>query len=330
MRKVKRPRILLAAAIGSVSLLGMAVPASASTSVAASSSLSSVATGLGPVEHVAANGLSIGYRTGGHGTWLIMVMGRSGTMADWDPLLIQQLTRDHRVLIFDNRGMETTNDDSVPTSEVTIPLMAQDTLALADALGIHTFNLMGWSMGGEIAQQVTVDAPSRVLKLVLCATSAGGPTEKAPSAAIEKLMSEPDLPTAKLFALSFPPTPAGAKGAADYAAAVAAQYKFDHLPSDSLSTSSAGLAGQQSARAQWTSSTGGVYGDLPKLSTEVLVMWGNLDVIDPPANDQTIVKQLHNATSKIFSGAGHAFLFQDAEQVGQTTDSFLSAGGADL
>jgi pimeloyl-ACP methyl ester carboxylesterase len=330
MHEGRGARALLVAAIGSLSLLGLAVPASAATDTAATTSTSNVATGLGPVEHVPANGLSIGYRTGGHGTWLIMVMGRSGTMADWDPLLIQQLTRDHRVLIFDNRGMGTTNDDSVATSDVSIPLMAQDTLALAGALGIHTFDLMGWSMGGEIAQQVTVDAPSRVLKLVLCATGAGGPTEKLPSAPVQKLMSEPDLPTTKLFALSFPPTPAGTKGAADYAAAVAAQYKLDHLPSDSFSTSSAGLAGQQNARTEWTSSSGGVYNDLAKLGTQTLVMWGNLDVVDPPANDQTIVKQLHNATSKVFSGAGHAFLFQDAQQVGQTTDAFLGSGGANL
>ncbi len=89
--------------------------------------------------------------------------------------------------------------------------MAQDTAALAGALGIHTFDLMGWSMSGEIAQRVTVDAPSHVLKLVLCATGAGGPTEKLPSAPVQELMSEPDLPTAKLLALSFPPTPAGTR-----------------------------------------------------------------------------------------------------------------------
>jgi pimeloyl-ACP methyl ester carboxylesterase len=52
-------------------------------------------------------------------------------------------------------------------------------------------------------------------------------------------------------------------------------------------------------------------------------MWGNLDVIDPPANDRLIVKQLPNATEKVFQGAGHAFLFQDAQQVGQAADAFL-------
>ena len=136
-----------------------------------------MATGLGPVEHAAANGLSIGYRTGGHGRWLVLVMGRGATMADWTPLLLRGLTRRNRVLVFDNRGMGTTGAGPVPPGRVTIPLMARDTLALAGALGIRRFDLLGWSMGGEIAQQVAVDAPRRVRRLVLCATSAGGPTE---------------------------------------------------------------------------------------------------------------------------------------------------------
>jgi pimeloyl-ACP methyl ester carboxylesterase len=327
MGKVMRTRILLAAALSAGTLLGlasssMAAGNSSATAASSDSGTSKLSLGLGPVQHVSANGLSIGYRTGGHGPWLIMVMGRSGTMAEWDPQLIRQLIRNHRVLIFDNRGMGTTNS-SVPASEVTVPLMAQDTLALADALYIERFDLMGWSMGGEIAQQVTVDAPERVIRLVLCATGSGGPTEQLPSAPIQKIMSAPDLPTWTLFGLSFPPTAAGIKGAFDYAARVAAQAKYAHLPSDSFTESQSGMEGQQHAREQWTSSEGGVYDDLPQLKTRTLVMWGNLDAIDPPANDKLLVKQLKHATYKVFKGAGHAFLFQDAREVGKTADAFL-------
>jgi pimeloyl-ACP methyl ester carboxylesterase len=323
---MRRGKGILAAvtATASLSLLGPVTAAAAATGTSsAGTGASKVSSGLGPVEHVSANGLDIGYRTGGHGPWLIMVMGRSGTMADWDPLLLRQMTGHNRVVIFDNRGMGTTNDDSVPTSQVTIPLMAQDALALANALGISHFDLMGWSMGGEIAQQMTVDAPGRVLKLVLCATGSGGPTEVAPSSSVEKVMSEPNLPTAELFKLSFPSTPAGKKGATEYAARVVAQDKIDHLPSDSFSTTPAGLAGQKNARSHWTSASGGTNDKLPGLTTHVLVMWGNLDIIDPPANDQLLLKQLHHATSKVFDGAGHAFLFQDAKAVGQAASAFL-------
>jgi hypothetical protein len=53
-------------------------------------------------------------------------------------------------------------------------------------------------------------------------------------------------------------------------------------------------------------------------------MWGNLNVIDPPANDKTIAMRLQHVTTRVFLGAGHAFLFQDAVAVGQTADAFLS------
>jgi pimeloyl-ACP methyl ester carboxylesterase len=272
-----------------------------------------------------ADGLSFGYRIGGRGTPLIMVTGRSATMADWDPLLVKQLISNHRVLIFDNRGMGTTSDGYSP-DVVTIPLMARDTLAVASALHIQRFDILGWSMGGEIAQQVTVDAPSRVLKVVLCATDAGGPTEQLPSKSVQKTLSEADLPTSVLLGLSFPATAAGIKGEASYETRVGAQYVLDHLPKDSFSASSAGTAGQEHARQQWTSASGGVYNDLPGLTQDVLIMWGNLDVINPPANNLTMAKQLKHARTKVFSGAGHAFLFQDAAQVGQTADAFLSGG----
>jgi pimeloyl-ACP methyl ester carboxylesterase len=59
-------------------------------------------------------------------------MGRADTMADWAPLLIGQLLGDQRVLVFDNRGRATTTRPS--PEPVTVPLMVQDRLALADAL----------------------------------------------------------------------------------------------------------------------------------------------------------------------------------------------------
>jgi pimeloyl-ACP methyl ester carboxylesterase len=309
-------RTVLAIAVSAGLMLGFA------TMECAVSRASTTTPSLGPVKHVKADGLSFGYRTGGSGTPLIMVMGRSGTMAEWDPQLIKRLIRNHRLVTFDNRGMGTTSDGFSPNN-VTVPLMATDTLALASALHIQRFDIMGWSMGGEISQQVTVDAPNRVLKVVLCATSAGGPTEQLPSKTVQTIMSEPNLPASLLLGLSFPPTAAGIKGELDYEARVVAQYVHDQLPKHSFSASAAGAAGQAHARQQWTSATGGVYSDLPKLTQHVLIMWGNLDVIDPPANDRTIAKRLKHATTKVFSGAGHAFLFQDAVHVGQTASAFL-------
>ncbi|MBV8954463.1 MAG: hypothetical protein JO179_10005, partial [Solirubrobacterales bacterium] len=79
-------------------MLAIAVTAASLAGWTTASRASIVRPSLGPVQHVEADGLSFGYRTGGSGTPLILVMGRAGTMAEWDPQLIQQLIRNHRVV----------------------------------------------------------------------------------------------------------------------------------------------------------------------------------------------------------------------------------------
>jgi pimeloyl-ACP methyl ester carboxylesterase len=276
---------------------------------------------LGPVKHISANGISIGYRVGGHGPWLIMVIGRGATMAEWDPQLIAQLIRNHRVLVFDNRGIGTT--DNTSTQTLSIQQMARDTLALARALHVDRFDLMGWSMGGYISQQVTLDAPSRVRRLVLCATDSGGSHYVLPIPPVEKILTNPNgVTTAQLFALSFPPDKAGLAGAINYMYRVATQ---PDLISDSFTITSSAQQQQEKAAAAWKSSSGGVYDELPQIKQPTLVMWGNLDLPVRPKNDRILVQRIPRAQGKVFKGAGHAFLFQDATQVGQTADSFLRA-----
>lgn len=276
---------------------------------------------LGPVKHVHANGIDIGYRVGGRGPWLIMVMGRGATMAAWDPQLIAQLIANHRVLVFDNRGIGTTNNPSRQT--LSIQQMAHDTLALASALHINLFDLMGWSMGGYISQQVTLDAPNRVRKLVLCATDSGGSHYVPPIPPVEKILTNPNgVTTAQLLALSFPPTKAGISGAVNYLYRIATQ---PDLVSDSFTITSQAKQQQQKATAAWKSPSGGTYNRLPSIKQQTLVMWGNLDLPVRPANDRILVQRIPHATGKVFMGAGHAFLFQDPTQVGRTVDEFFSA-----
>lgn len=274
---------------------------------------------LGPVEHVTVNGMSMGYRTGGSGFPLIMVMGRGATMAEWDPRLIAQLIGNHQVIVFDNRGIGTSNNPSTQT--LSIQQMAQDTLGLASALNIQSFDLMGWSMGGYISQQVTLDAPSRVHRLVLCATDSGGPHYVEPIPPVEKILTRPEgVTTAQLLALSFPPTQAGLAGALDYALGIATQ---PDLVSESFTITQAAKEQQQLATAAWKSSSGGSYEELPSIKQQTLVMWGSLDLPVRPRNDWILVRRIPHAHHKEFRGAGHAFLFQDAVEVGEAVDKFL-------
>ena len=73
---------------------------------------------LSPVRHVLVNGMSMGYRIGGRGPALVMIIGRSATMAEWDPELVDRLLAGHRVLVFDNRGVATSDNPSKATLSI--------------------------------------------------------------------------------------------------------------------------------------------------------------------------------------------------------------------
>lgn len=274
---------------------------------------------LGPVQHISVSGMSVGYRTGGSGTPLILVIGRSATMAEWDPQLISKLIVNHEVIVFDNRGVATTNNPA--NAPITIGQMAEDTLALATALKIERFDLMGWSMGSYISQQVAIDAPSRVAKLVLCATDAGGSHYVPPSPRVAKILTNPEgVSTAELFSLSFPATRQGTAGAINYMLRVAAQ---PDLEPESFTIANETLEGQASAIDGWKAAGGGSWEALPTIKAPTFVAWGNLDRGIRPRNDRIVARRIPDARSEVFRGAGHAFLFQDASQVGGAIDGFL-------
>jgi pimeloyl-ACP methyl ester carboxylesterase len=313
--KVKRLLVALSftAALGA----GLGGCASAGSTGVVSSS-ADPAPALSAVRHVTVDGMSMGYRTGGTGPALVMIIGRGATMAEWDPQFIAQFITDHRVVVFDNRGVGTSDNPS--TATLTAQQMAKDTLGLMNALDIKSADLLGWSMGGMIAQQVTIDAPGRVDRLVLCATSPGGSHAKQPSEAVQKEMDSPDLSTATLLTLSFPPDKAGLTGAVNYAFRVATQ---PDLVPGSFTISSATRANQEKATAQWKSADGGSYDELPGVRQPTFVLWGADDQVEPPYNDQLIVDRVPGARKMVFPDAGHGFLFQDAVPVGQAIRAFL-------
>jgi pimeloyl-ACP methyl ester carboxylesterase len=298
----------------------LAGPVLAAVAVAGLSSLPSAPAhpALSPVRHVLVDGMRMGYRIGGHGTALVLIIGRSATMAEWDPRLISTLLPGRRVVVFDNRGVATSNNPS--TATMTIGQLARDTLGLMTRLHIKRADVLGWSMGGMIAQQVAIDAPQRVIRLVLCATTPGGSHARMPSKPVQKILSNPDLSTATLFSLSFPPDRAGVRGAVAYGLAVAAQ---PDLRPDSFTISSATRANQEKATAQWKSPSGGSYDELPHVKQRTLVMWGRLDVVEPPYNDRLIASRLPHAQTMSFRNAGHAFLFQYPVAVGKAIRRFL-------
>ena len=123
------------------------------------------------IYQVPANGIKIGYKLIGSGEPLVMIMGTGGTMGQWPREVIEALSRKYQLLIPDNRGMGYTTANDVT---FTYKLFADDIIGLLDALGLKKANMLGFSMGSGIAQQLLLEYPQRFNKAIIYATSTDG------------------------------------------------------------------------------------------------------------------------------------------------------------
>ena len=186
---------LLGAACGGTATGGSATPsptASPTSSPGASATASPAASGspvanvvqAAPVQHVAVGDLSMGYRVigplaptagsapAGTPLPLLLIMGSSGTMDMWSPEFVAALAQDRQVIVFDNRGIGETDDPSGRPYQ--FPRLADDTAGLINALGYDSLDVLGWSMGGEVAVDLAVRHPAAVSRLVSYAGDPGG------------------------------------------------------------------------------------------------------------------------------------------------------------
>lgn len=286
--------------------------------IALAQSASARAATLSPVRHVRVGAIKVGYRQGGSGPPLVLIMGRGATMAEWDPRLLAELMRTRRVTVFDNHGVANTSGTS--GDDLTVGDMADDTYGLMRRLKIHKADVLGWSMGGYIAQQLTLDHPKAVRRLVLCATDAGGSHYVPPTEAVQEILDSPDLTATELFDLSFPDTTAGKLGKLRYLLAVAEQ---SGLTVTDFTLGDTTKAQQEHATSLWKASGGGSYDELRSVRQRVLVADGKHDELAVVKNSRILARRLPKGQLKVYGTAGHGFLFQDAVAFGRRVVKFL-------
>lgn len=252
---------------------------------------------------------TVAYRKIGAGSPIVAIMGLSGSMDDWAPAFLAGLAAEHTVVVFDNAGIGQTAALSSPLS---ITAMAGQASALISTLGVGPATVLGWSMGGMIAQALAVLHPAQVSRLILAATQPGtGRALPIPAAAAAALASP--NPGAALSVL-FPPGQAAAARA--YGVAILAYPGFYQAPA-------AVTAAQGVAVRQWLAGADPAGRQLGQLRLPTLVADGTEDALNPVANDHQLADGVPGARLILYPGAGHAFLFQDTASFVPAVQKFL-------
>jgi pimeloyl-ACP methyl ester carboxylesterase len=243
---------------------------------------------------------AIGYRVVGSGPPLVLIMGYGWTMEGWDPRLVHALARHNRVVMFDNSGVGHTQELPPP---LTIDAMADQTSALIDTLGLGRPDVLGWSMGGMIAQALAVLHPAQVGRLVLCATFPGTGAAVPPSQAA--LQAGSDFPANQVKA---------------YTAFKAAISEYPAAPAASV----AAKGSQTIAAADWEDGIDAAGHKISTISAPTLIADGTDDQLDPVANDHILDRLIPRARLVLYPDAGHGFLFQEGTPFASLVESFLT------
>ena len=125
------------------------------------------------IHRIHANGIDIAYKLIGSGEPLVMLMGLGGAMDRWPQEVVDLLSKQYQLIILDNRGMGlTTVNDEV----FSYKLFADDVVGLLDALQVEKANVLGYSLGSTMTQELLYEYPQRVNKAIVYATSVDGST----------------------------------------------------------------------------------------------------------------------------------------------------------
>jgi pimeloyl-ACP methyl ester carboxylesterase len=267
------------------------------------------------VQHIKAGDLEVGYRTIGplgaaaDSTPLLMIMGSSGTMDLWSPQFVEALAQGREVVVFDNRGMGETND---PGGAYEFSQLADDTAGLIKALGFDQMDVLGWSMGGDVALDLTVRYPKLVRRLVSYAGDAGGahavPMSKKTLAVLTDTSGTPQERGMRLLTLLFPPA---------YRETNSAYAESFPIPQEQAAP--AAMALQDRAIGAWK----GVWSGLKSMSCPTLFVTGAGDVIAPAQNAKLMAAVVPGAELVVVPGAGHGLMYQDPQRLAGVVMDFL-------
>jgi len=266
---------------------------------------------------ITVNGIPFAYRDTGPATGVPLVLfNHWGAVLDnFDPAIIDGLAQTRRVITTDYRGI----GGSGGSAPLTVGEMADDAIQLIHALGLETVDVLGFSLGGFVAQDIALKAPNLVRRLILTGTGPAGGSGIDKVGSVTWPLMFKGLLTLRdpKFYLFFTSTPNGRRSASLYLQRLKARKKNR----DKGPTPSAFLR-QLKAITAWGKQPPQ---DLGRLRTPTLIVNGDNDIMVPSVNSSALAKRIPNAQLVIYEDAGHGGIFQHHVDFVAKAQAFLDA-----
>jgi len=272
---------------------------------------------------VKVNDIQIYYEVKGEGFPLVMIQGLSYSLDGWDLRLIEGLSKMFKLVLFDNRGAGRTG---VSDREYTMKLFADDTAGLMNALGIYKAHILGLSMGGMIAQELVLNYPEKVAKLVLCSTGSQWCFSQEASRILSAMteLSQEELTRMILslkFASDFPSDFVRKKPG------VVILFTSDFVKEhpDLVDLLILQAAKHPISKEGWIRQLNAIrgfntHGRLQKIKVPTLILHGRKDVEIPPENGSILAEAIPNAKLVYLEKSAHSLAEEMREVISLITD----------
>jgi len=253
----------------------------------------------------------IGYRSFGQGRPVVFVQGLAGTMDGWPPSFLDAVAAArHRVVVFDNEGV---GSSTLRAGTLSVRRMAQDTARLVKKLRLKRPDVVGWSMGGMVAQSYAVRYPKRLRRLVLLASAPGDGNAVLPAADALQALASGDA--AALLGKLFPPDQVAARDG--YISDILRRFDFNPIAPAKVVTAQLGAA------ATWITGSDPDGAKVGRLGARALVGGGESDELLPIGNQRHLAELIPHAKLVTYPDAGHGFYIQEQADFVPRLTAFL-------